>query len=319
MDTEQIVELILQEIQAARFREHPVTSFLPADKPEAERTTEPLREAVRIPAPNAAPSAQPCDGAICPGKLRASEETQAALLKKMQQSTSARIGIGKCGPRLRTASMLQFRADHAAAKDAVLCEVPEELLTQMGLFTAQTLCSDREEYLATPDLGRKFSRETLDMIAGNCPHGVDVQIYAAGGLSSSAMTANLANILPVMTDGLEAAHLTVGKPFYAKYARVPSMEEISETLQPKVICVLIGERPGLATAESMSAYLAYRAEIGMPDSKRTVVSNIHKGGVPAVEAGAYLVELIVKMIKRQTSGVEFAREAEGSERKDHEG
>lgn len=319
MDTEQMIELILQEILAARLPEKREPDLQPAGEAAASRNLEASKEAdVRI-APTAAPIAQPCGGTVCSGKLRSNDESRIALLKKMQQSTSARIGIGKCGPRLRTASMLQFRADHAAAKDAVLCETPEELLTQLGLFTVPTLCSDREEYLARPDLGRKFSRETLDTIAGNCPHGADVQIYAAGGLSSSAMTANLANILPVMTDGLEAAHLTVGKPFYAKYARVPSMEEISETLQPKVICVLIGERPGLATAESMSAYLAYRAEIGMPDSKRTVVSNIHKGGVPAVEAGAYLVELIIKMIKRQTSGVEFARGAEGSERKDHEG
>jgi ethanolamine ammonia-lyase small subunit len=225
----------------------------------------------------------------------------------MQATTSARIGIGKRGPRLRTATMLQFRADHATAKDAVSRDVPDALLSQLGLFSVQTLCVDHDEYLARPDLGRRFSRETLDLISQKCRHGADVQIYAAGGLSSTAITANLANILPVMTDGLRAMNLTLGDPFFVRFARVPSMEEISETLQPKVICVLIGERPGLATAESMSAYLAYHATVGMPDSRRTVVSNIHKGGVSAAEAGAYLAELITKMIQKQQSGVDFAR------------
>ena len=307
MDTEQIVDLILREIQAF----HPAENMFaernascPVDSVrESEHSLEPTTHRASIIAPNE----KPCKDFLCSDKLHANNDTQTALLKHMQATTSARIGIGKCGSRMRTATMLQFRADHATAKDAVLRDVPEELLSQLGLFTVQTLCADHDEYLARPDLGRRFSRETLDIISQKCRHGTDVQIYAAGGLSSTAITSNLANILPVLTDGLKAMNLTLGDPFYVRFARVPSMEEISETLQPKVICVLIGERPGLATAESMSAYLAYHATVGMSESQRTVVSNIHKGGVSAVEAGAYLVELIGKMVQKKTSGVDFAR------------
>ena len=74
-------------------------------------------------------------------------------------------------------------------------------------------------------------------------------------------------------------------------------------LQAKVVCILIGERPGLATAESMSAYIAYNARIGMPESSRTVISNIHKNGTAAVEAGAYIADLIEKILKNRASGV----------------
>jgi len=88
------------------------------------------------------------------------------------------------------------------------------------------------------------------------------------------------------------------------------MDPISEMLDAKVTCVLIGERPGLATAESMSVYIAYEARIGMPESRRTVVSNIHSRGTPAVEAGAYLVDLLNEIFTARASGVELRRQEE---------
>ena len=86
-----------------------------------------------------------------------------------------------------------------------------------------------------------------------------------------------------------------------------SEEYVAEALGAKVVCVLIGERPGLATAESMSAYIAYNAYVGMPESKRTVVSNIHKNGTAAVEAGAYIAEVIDKILEQKASGVDLIK------------
>ncbi len=85
------------------------------------------------------------------------------------------------------------------------------------------------------------------------------------------------------------------------------MDTLAEVLQCRVICALIGERPGLATAESMSAYFAYKPYVGMPESNRTVLSNIHSGGTPAVEAGAYLAELLEKSLRQETSGVSLKK------------
>ncbi len=84
------------------------------------------------------------------------------------------------------------------------------------------------------------------------------------------------------------------------------MDEISELLDAEVTCVLLGERPGLSTAESMSAYLAYRATVGMPESRRTVVSNIHRDGINSVEAGAYVAEIIHTMLEKKASGVDLS-------------
>ena len=319
MDTERIVELILQELAAVQGGSGGRLTNLSSQTaavPEKSLGTPAARpEQVNLAgafctdgaAGELTPDARPCQETVRADKLRACGETRTQTLKRMQQATSARIGVGNCGARLRTGTVLQFRADHAAAKDAVDRDVPEELLEQLGLFSVQTLCADHDEYLTRPDLGRRFSKETLEELSKRCKHDVDVQLYAAGGLSSTAITANLANILPAVTDGLAAKGLTQGIPFYVRYARVPSMDPISELLHPKVICVFIGERPGLATAESMSAYIAYQATVDMPESRRTVVSNIHRGGISAAEAGAYIADLIERMIQTKSSGVDFAR------------
>ena len=226
-------------------------------------------------------------------------------LLRMKSKTPARIGVGRAGGRLKTQTMLTLRADHAAAKDAVFMDVDPALLEKMGLFSVTTMCSDKNQFLTRPDLGRRFSDETIREIQSKCAKNVDVQIYASDGLSSTAIKANLENILPAIMDGLKSKGISVGTPFYVKYGRVGAEDAISEALGCKVICVLIGERPGLATAESMSAYIAYNATVGMPEARRTVVSNIHSGGIAAVEAGAYIADLIEKILKAKQSGVEL--------------
>ena len=100
-------------------------------------------------------------------------------------------------------------------------------------------------------------------------------------LSSKAVEANIPNLLPAMLQGLEGMGIDVGTPIFVQYARVAIMDAIGEELKPEAAIVLLGERPGLGTAESMSAYMGYQPRAGMVESERTVVSNIHKGGTPA--------------------------------------
>ena len=111
----------------------------------------------------------------------------------------------------------------------------------------------------------------------------------------------------MVEEGLKEKGLTTGTPIFVKYGRVGAQDRISELVGAKVVCSFIGERPGLATAESMSAYIAYHAKVGMPEARRTVVSNIHKDGVPAVEAGAYIVELLALILEKQASGEELKK------------
>lgn len=228
-------------------------------------------------------------------------------LRRMIGKTTARIGVGRSGPRLKTKTLLTLRADHAAARDAVLMDVSGELIEKLGLLAVTTCCTDKNNFLTRPDLGRDFNEETKAFIKEKCISHPDVQIIISDGLSSSAVEANAARILPVVMEGLKEKGLTAGTPIFVKYGRVGAQDRISELVGARVVCSFIGERPGLATAESMSAYIAYHAEVGMPEARRTVVSNIHKDGVPAVEAGAYIVDLLALILEKQASGVDLKK------------
>lgn len=226
-------------------------------------------------------------------------------LLKMKETTPARIGVWRAGPRYKTETLLRFRADHAVAMDAVFSDVSEAFLQEMNLFAIKTKCRNKDEYLTRPDLGRKFEEEELEVLRKNCVKKPQVQIYVSDGLSSTAIEANIRDILPAIQQGLEGYGVQMGTPFFVKYGRVPAMDVISETLEAEVTCVLIGERPGLATGESMSAYMAYKAEVNMPEARRTVVSNIHKGGTPAVEAGAHIAHILKLMLDKKASGLDL--------------
>lgn len=227
------------------------------------------------------------------------------MMRQMKTKTPARIGIGKAGARLRTQTYLILRADHAGARDAVFRDVDPKLLEEMGLFQIQSLCESRNEHLTRPDLGRQLSKETKQELLQKCKKSPTVQVYLSDGLSSQAIEANARDILPSLLDSLDGLGIDTGTPFYMRFGRVPTMDVVSELLDAEVTCVLIGERPGLATANSMSAYISYRATVGMPESRRTVVSNIHSGGIPAVEAGAHIAQVIQIMLERKQSGVEL--------------
>ena len=228
-------------------------------------------------------------------------------LERMIGKTSARIGVGRAGPRLRTETMLALRADHAAARDSVFADVDETLMEKLGLFCVTSCCNDRNEHLTRPDLGRKFSDETMSMLKSKCVSSPDVQIIVSDGLSSKAIEANVPNVLPALTQELKSMNYKLGTPFFVKFGRVASMDHIGQNLGAKVTCILIGERPGLGSAESMSAYITWNSTVGMPEANRTVVSNIFSGGITPVEAGAYIAEVIDMIYKNQASGVNLKK------------
>lgn len=216
-----------------------------------------------------------------------------------------RLGIGKAGARYKTLPQLEFRAAHSAAQDAVFNDVDEEFVKSQGLFIVQTQCDSKDTYLTRPDLGRKLSAEAIATIKEKCKKKPTVQIYVSDGLSSAAVAANIGDLLPAITQGLESYKIDVGTPFFVKYGRVAVEDEICELLDADVVCVLIGERPGLITATSMSAYIAYKATVGMPEARRTVLSNIHSAGTIPAEAGAHIAEIIKIMLERKVSGTDL--------------
>ena len=224
---------------------------------------------------------------------------------ELKMNAPCRLGIGKAGARFKTDPQLQFRAAHSAAQDAVFSDVDPDFIESLGLWTVQSQCESKDVYLTRPDLGRKLSSEGVATIKEKCKKNPTVQIYVADGLSAAAVAANIPDLLPALMQGLQGYKIDVGTPFFMKYGRVGVMDEISEITGAEVTCTLLGERPGLITAESMSAYIVYKATVGMPEARRTVVSNIHKMGTIPVEAGAHIAEIIKIMLEKKASGTDL--------------
>ena len=228
---------------------------------------------------------------------------------RLKERTPARLGSGRCGPRYKTLTMLRFRADHAAARDAVFSQVPEDFAEQNGLVALQTRCADKDEYLTRPDLGRCFDEENQQKIRANITGTPRVQLVIGDGLSSAAITANAMDCAAAIRDGLRLKGIELGRSLFVRYCRVGAGDAVGDVTGCEVVCVLVGERPGLVTDKSMSAYITYKPHTGVSESARTVVSNIHDQGTPAVEAGAFVAELIDTILRKKVSGVALQGEA----------
>ncbi len=224
---------------------------------------------------------------------------------RLRKKTPARLGMGRAGARYKTATMLRFRADHAAAQDSVFAEIPPEFAEKNNLLGVKTLCESREQYLTRPDLGRGFDEKNRETIRQGLPHAPQIQLVIGDGLSCAAILANAMDCAEAIRQGLKAQGMELGKILYVKNARVGAGDAVGDITGCKVVCMLVGERPGLVSAESMSAYITFNPHRGIPESKRTVVSNIHRQGTPAVEAGAHIAELLVRILKAGASGVDL--------------
>lgn len=224
---------------------------------------------------------------------------------RLKKKTPARLGLGRAGARYRTRSMLRFRADHAAAQDSVFSLVPPEFYEKHDLPFVQTLCRDKDQYLTRPDLGRRFDEKNQTVIRQVCGENPKILLVIGDGLSSNAITANAIDCAAAIRQGLKTYGIELGKSLFIQYARVGAMDHIGQITGAELICMLVGERPGLATSESMSAYITYMPRLGIPESKRTVVSNIHRQGTPAVEAGAHIASMLHTMLEKKASGIDL--------------
>lgn len=227
--------------------------------------------------------------------------------QRLKAKTPARLGVGRAGPRYKTLTQLRFRADHAAAQDSVFTEIGPEFAKKNGLIPVKTACESREQYLTRPDLGRRFDEKNSEIIRNSLPRNPRIQLVIGDGLSSAAILANAMDCAQSIRQGLKAQGAELGPTLYVENARVGAGDFVGDLTGCEVVCILVGERPGLASAESMSAYITYKPHTGIPESKRTVVSNIHRQGTPAVEAGAHIAQLLLKILDRKASGVDLLR------------
>jgi len=230
----------------------------------------------------------------------------------MRKSTPARLGLGRAGPRYTTAAMLALRADHARAFDAVMTEVARDWPQRNGLIEVHSQALTREEYLRYPERGRRLDDADAKRVAkfklrsrGKAVTP-SVLLCIGDGLSSAAVEKNAAPLLRALTPML-ARRYRLLKSIFIRNARVRIEDHLGEILRPDVICMIVGERPGLVTAESLSAYVIYRPTLKSIEPDRTVISNIHRSGIPIAEASRKIATLIDDAIRFEASGAALAQ------------
>src|SRR5208282_2804521 len=223
---------------------------------------------------------------------------------RMKRATPARLGVGRAGPRYTTAAMLAFRADHARAVDAVRNEVPAGWAKQHRMAEVHSRADSREAYLLRPELGRRLAIPDvarLRRFRANAIHKQPtVMICVGDGLSCAAVQAHAPALLRALMRTLRGKCRLLA-PLFIRNARVRIQDHIGEIVRPDVIVMIIGERPGLATAESLSGYVIWRPRLDSLEPDRTVISNIHPGGLRIPQAAKKMAQLVADAIENQAS------------------
>jgi ethanolamine ammonia-lyase small subunit len=233
----------------------------------------------------------------------------ASFLEQVRSMTPARILVGRAGAAYKTATWLKLRADHAFAKDAVFAEIDlvadlgDAFVAEWNLFEVGTLAQTKNDFLLRPELGRSLSATARTELSNRCVPCADLQVVIADGLSATAVRTQVPTLLPLLSQQAAQRGWKFGQPFLIRHARVGVLNDIGETLDPAVVVLLIGERPGLATAQSLSAYMAFKPRAGHDDSRRNLISNIHARGVPPDQAADRIARLAEQMLALKTSGV----------------
>ena len=226
----------------------------------------------------------------------------------LRSYTAARIGLGRSGPGIATADHLAFRAAHALARDAVNTALDldgmEVGLAPLGLsvLRVESRAPDQATYLTRPDLGRRLADPSVDRLRERAP-GAEVAVLVAGGLSALATASHAADLLGLLVPELRRSGLTVGPICVAPRGRVALGDEVGALLGARLALVLIGERPGLTSPDSLGAYVTMDPRVGRTDADRNCVSNIRPEGMALPEAARRIGWLIGQAMTRGISGV----------------
>jgi ethanolamine ammonia-lyase small subunit len=229
------------------------------------------------------------------------------IVRKIRTRTPARIFVER-GTSYSTQMELELRSARASAVDAVWTEFdlqkdfPPDFVAQWELFQVSSQAESKSQFLLRPDLGRKLSAAAKTLVAHRCFKAPDIQIVIGDGLSGAALSEQVPALFPLLQQRARTNGWSVGPSFVVRYCRVGIMNDIGDLLSPRVIVLLIGERPGLATASSLSAYMAYNPVSGHTDADRNLISNIHARGVRIEDAADRITNLASHMMTLKRSG-----------------
>ena len=229
------------------------------------------------------------------------------IIRNVRARTPARIFVER-GASYTTQMELELRSARASAVDAVWTEFdlntdfPPDSVAQWGLFQISSQAETKSQFLLRPDLGRKLSAAGRSILAERCAKSPEFQIVIGDGLSGAAIAEQVPALFPLLQQRAHTNGWSSGPSFVVRHCRVGIMNDIGDLLSPQVIVLLIGERPGLATATSLSAYMAFRPRSGQTDADRNLISNIHARGVRIEDAADRIMTLASQMMSAKRSG-----------------
>jgi ethanolamine ammonia-lyase small subunit len=238
------------------------------------------------------------------------------LVRKIRARTPARIFVER-GLAYSTQMALELRSAHASAVDAVWTEFdlqidfPLEFVAQWDLFQASSQAESKSQFLLRPDLGRALSNSAKSLLVQRCLKAPDIQIVIGDGLSSAAVSAQVPRLFPLLQQKFQDRGWSIGQSFVVRFCRVGIMNALGDLLSPRIIVLLIGERPGLATAESLSAYMSYSPCSGQTDADRNLISNIHARGLRIEDAANRITNLAAQMLSLKRSGTTLKEQSPG--------
>lgn len=228
-----------------------------------------------------------------------------AALEKLVAATPSRIVTGRTGTRYLTESYLGLRADHAIAIDAVESQVPDGWAEQQGWVALRTRAKDHQEFLLHPEQGRRLDDASRAKCEQAADKGVDIQLIAGDGLSAVALMENGPPLIKALQRELAAVGFRVGRPLFVKQARIGVQDEIGVITQSKATIILVGERPGLGTGDSLSIYTAFGPKLGQDNSEKDCISNVRELGFAPDRAAAQCARLMKRTFAAGGGGVKL--------------
>ncbi len=223
----------------------------------------------------------------------------------LKGTTPSRILTGRTGTRYLTSSYLGLRADHAIALDAVDSEIADGWAAKLGWLALRTRAKDHPHFLLHPDEGRRLDDASRALCEKNADRGVDIQLIAGDGLSAIALEENGPPLVAALQSSLAAAGFKVGKPLFVKYARIGVQDEIGVITGAKSTIIIVGERPGLGTGDSLSIYTAYGPKLGQDNAEKDCISNVRQLGFVPERAAAKCTELMKSTFAAKGGGVKL--------------
>ncbi len=230
-------------------------------------------------------------------------------LNVLKEFTAARIAIGRTGASIPLKQSLAFKLAHAHARDAVYSELDIDGITanlqqfELPVLHLHSQAAYREQYLQRPDLGRQLNEESIGQLTDRTTSGVDIAIMIADGLSAAAVNSNAVGLLKILIPQLQTAGLKLAPICLIKQGRVAIADDAGIYLNARLSIILIGERPGLSSADSMGAYLTFGPRPGLTDESRNCISNIRPHGLTFRPAAKKIFYLVQEAFKRKLSGV----------------